>query len=340
MTDELSVAVVGCGARAQTAHLPYLRKNPHVKIAALCDRDEAKLAALKDRYAAGKIATSYNEILNDPSIDAVIITTPNYLHHPMVLAGLDYGKHVLVELPLALNQTQAKEMIERSRRKGKVLAAAHNDHFRPDVILMRQIIEREEIGALTYAKTGWLRSAQRWSLAGWRGEKLSSGGGAFLTLGIPLLDLALFALGERKPCSISGMAFRRNPQMEIEDSAVAQLRFEDDTVLVIEVSWILHEPHDVLYLNVYGTRGAALLNPLEIHKEMYNRLVNVAPAINKKAIYPSAYQAQINAFVAAAQGKKPFPVPLDDALLLTRLSDAFYQSVGQRKEIALKPTQS
>lgn len=336
MADKINVAVVGCGARAQTAHLPYLKKNPHVNIAALCDRDEAKLAALRERYDTARIVTTYNEILKDDSINAVIIATPTYLHHPMVMAGLDYGKHVFVELPMGINEDQIKEMIEHAKSKNRILAVAHNDHFRADAILMRQLMERKEVGELTYAKTGWLRSAQKWSLAGWRRDRLTSGGGVFLTLGVPLIDLALFVLGEREPVSISGMAFKRDAELEVEDSAVAQLRFADDTVLMIEVSWIIHEPRDILYLNVYGTKGAALLNPLEIHREMFDRLVNVAPAIDKKTIVPSSYQGQINAFVSALLGKAGFPVPLEDSLLLARIVDAFYRSVREKKEIPLK----
>lgn len=338
--DSLNVAVVGCGVRAQTAHLPYLKKNHRVTLAALCDRDEAKLAALGERYKVNKLPTSYNDILTDSSIDAVVITTPNYLHQPMALAALDYGKNVLVELPLATDEEKAKEVISRAKRKRRVLAVAHTEHFRSDAILLHQIINRKEIGSMTYAKTGWLRSTQKWNLVGWRRDKLTSGGGVFLTLGLPLLDLDLFALGERKPVAISGMAFKREAGLEVEDSAVAQIRFDDGTILVLEVSWILHEPRDVLYLNVYGTKGAALLNPFEIHKEMFSRLVNVAPAINKKNVYPSSFQAQANAFVTAALGEAPYPVPIEDALMLTRLADAFYRSVKEGKEIPLKSRKS
>lgn len=340
MANKLRIAVVGCGARAQTAHLPFLKKNQRIKIAALCDRDEAKLAALKDRYKPEKTVTDYNEILNDPSIDTVVISTPSYLHHSMAVAALDYGKHVLVEIPMALDETRAKEMISKAKRKRRVLAAAHDGHFRPDAILMRQLIERKEVGNLTYAKTGWLRSAQKWSLTETRRESLSKGGGAFMTLGIPLLDLALFVLGEPKPRAVSGMAFKRDPKLQAEDLAVAQIRFEDDTVLVMEVSWTLHEPRDVLYLNVYGTKGAALFNPLEIHKEMFNRLVNVAPAINKKSCYPTSYQGQVNAFTAAALGEIPFPIPLEDSLLLVKIGNAFYRSVREKKEVTLKRSRS
>lgn len=336
MADKLNVAVVGCGARAQTAHLPYLKKNPRVEIAALCDTDEVKLVSLGERYKVGRVSTTYNEILNDPSIDAVVITTPTHLHHPMALAALDYGKHVFVEMPIALTEAQAREMIGASRRKKLVLAVAHNDHFRPDAILMRQFMERKEVGDLMYAKTGWLRSARRWGRKEYQEERLKSGSGAFLTLGIPVIDLALFVLGEPEPISITGMAFRRTTNLEAEDSAVTQIRFSDDTLLLVEVSWILHEARDVLYLNAYGTKGAALFNPLEIHKEMYNRLVNVAPAMNKKNLGPTSYQGQINAFVSAVMGKAPFPVPIEDALLLARISDGFYRSVKERKEIPLK----
>ncbi|MBD3284774.1 hypothetical protein GF359_00395 [candidate division WOR-3 bacterium] len=336
MAKSLRVGIVGCGARAQTAHLPYLRKNPRVEIAAFCDKDETKLAALKNRYKPEKIVTTFSKILNDETIDAVVITAPTYLHHPMALAALDYGKHVFVEIPMTVDAIQAREIIAKSKRAKKVVAAAHDVHFRPDSILLRQLMERKEVGDLTYAKTGWLRSAQKWNLTGARLESLIKGGGAFMTLGTALLDLALFVLGERIPKSISGMAFKRDPELEAEDSAVAQIRFADDSVLVMEVSWILHQPRDVLYLNVYGTKGAALFNPLEIHKEMFSRLVNVAPSVSKKSCYPSSYQGQTNAFVAAALGEAPFPVPIEDSLLLTRICDAFYRSVAEKKEVVLK----
>jgi len=336
MVKNLRVAVVGCGARAQTAHLPYLKKNKRVEIVTMCDKDEAKLAALKDRYKPDRIVTTFSKILKDDTIDAVVVTTPTYLHHPMVLAALDYGKHVFVEIPVAVDTTQVKEMISKSKRVKRVLAAAHDVHFRPDSILLRQLIERKEVGDITYAKTGWLRSAQKWNMTGARLESLTKGGGAFMTLGTALLDLALFITGERTPRSVSGMAFKRDSKLAAEDSAVAQIRFTDDTVLVIEVSWTLHQPRDLLYLNVYGTKGAALFNPLEIHKEMFSRLVNVAPSINKKSCYPTSYQGQTNAFVAAALEETPFPVPLTDSLLLTRICDAFYRSVAEKKEVVLR----
>ncbi len=335
MADKLNVAIVGCGSRAQTAHLPYLKKNPRVVVRTLCDPDEAKLVGLGDRYRPEKITTDYNEILRDQEVDAVVISTPNFLHHPMAMAALDYGKHVLVELPMALDETRARELISHSKAKKKVLAVAHTEHFRPDAILMRQLVERKEIGQVTYAKTGWLRSTQKWNLVGWRRDKLSSGGGAFFTLGVPLIDLALFILGDRVPVTISGMAFKRDPEMEVEDSAVAQMRFSDNTILIIEVSWILHEQRDVLYMNIYGTKGAALLTPFEIHKEMFNRLVNVAPAVNKKGVYQSSYQAQANAFVSASLKNAKYPIPLEDALLLNKLTDAFYRSVKEQKEVPL-----
>lgn len=340
MADKIRVALVGCGARAQTAHLPYLKKNPRVKIAALCDKDETKLTTLGEKYKAEKTCTTLNEILNDPSIDAVVVTTPPHLHHPMTIAALDYGKHVFTEMPLALNQTQAKEMIAKSKSKKRVLAVAHDDHFRPDAILMRQFMERKEVGDLTYAKTGWLRSAQRWNRPLLEGEKLKLGSGAFLTLGIPLLDLSLFVLGDPEPVAVSGAAYKRRPDLEAEDSAVAQIRFAEGCVLVVEVSWILHEPRDILYLNAYGTKGAALFNPLEIQKEMFNRLVNVAPAMDKRTLAPTSYQGQLNAFISAVTGKAPFPVPLEDGLLLVKLSDAFYRSVREKKEVTLKSVKS
>ncbi len=335
MTDKVRIALIGGGLQAQTAYLPYLRKNRHVTIKALCDTDEAKLHALKLRFEIETVTTSYNRILNDESIDAVIITAPNYLHHPMALAALDYGKHVMLELPMALNSEQAEEMVTKAKEKKLLLALAHSNHFRPDTILMRQLMERKEIGRLTYAKTGWLRSTEKWHLTGWRKEHLSAGGGAFLTLGIPIIDMSLFVIGNRTVTAISGTAFKRNAEIEVEDSAVAQLRFADNAMLTLEVSWILHQPRDILYLNVYGTKGAALINPLEIHREMFNRLVNVAPSIDAKTIKPCSYQGQINAFVAAIVEDKPYPIPLNAGLLLTKISDAFYRSVDEGKEITL-----
>jgi len=336
----LRVAVVGCGAHAQVAHIPALKGHRHAELVALCDSDVRKVNHLSALYNVPRRYTDFDDLKADEQIDAVVISTPNYLHAPMTVAALEYGKHVLCEMPMGLNSEEALLMMRTAEREKKTLMPGLNTRLRPDVQTIRKFIEGGELGRLYYCKTGWLQGRSAWAKDGWRAERLRSGGGAFLSLGTTLLDFSLWLLSPKQPVSVTGVAHLRTPSAEVEDTAFAMVRFQDESLLTVEVGWSLLQEHDLTYFNAFGTTGAALLNPIRIHKEMHGHLVNVTPAVSTKGIQRASFKMLVDLWIdALLRGAEPV-VPARCGLVVNRIVDAFYESSAKHREIALPGEQS
>jgi predicted dehydrogenase len=335
MSGKVRVAVVGCGAQAQLAHIPALKLNQSVELVALCDTDVRKLNQLCAIHKIERHYVDFDDLREDEGIDAVVIATPNHLHAPMTIAALQYGKHVLCEMPIGLSASEVQHMIDAAAREKRKLMPAMSTRLRPDVQTIRRFLDGGELGPLYYCKTGWLQGRESWGLTGWRGQRLRAGGGAFLSLGTSLLDAALSLLAPARPISVVGVAHHRDPRAEVEDTAFAMIRFEPDLLLTVEVGWSMLMEKDFTYLNLMGNSGAALLNPIQIHKEMHGHLVNVTPQLAAKDLGRASYRLLVNLWVDSLVRDTQPAIAATDALLVTQLADAFYKSHTTHAEVRL-----
>jgi hypothetical protein len=113
------------------------------------------------------------------------------------------------------------------------------------------------------------------------------------------------------------------------------IRFQPDLTLTVEVGWSMLQEKDLTYLNLFGNAGAALLNPTQIHKEMHGHLVNVTPQIPAKDPQRSSWHLLVNLWVESLVRDTPVPIAASEALTVSRLADAFYQSQSTRSEVPL-----
>ncbi|MEO0142320.1 MAG: Gfo/Idh/MocA family oxidoreductase [candidate division WOR-3 bacterium] len=335
MKEAINIGIVGCGAHAQIAHIPVFKKNRDCNLLAICDTDVRKLDLLGSKYNIPRRYQDFQELLEDREIDALIISTPNYLHAPMTISAMKYGKDVLCENPMAINLKEAleiKKTIEGTKRK---LALALTGRFRPDVQTLKKFINEGELGDIYYLKTGWLIGTSEWILPEWRLDVLKSGGGAFLTMGTQILGIATYFLEDKEPSTIFASVHKKESAAEVEDTAMGIINFRDGTLLTIEVSWSLLFEKDFLYCNVFGKRGAALLNPLKIQKELHNELVNVTPTILPKNLYKVACELQAQFFIDSVQKNHQPPFGVEDGILIARITDAFYESARKQKLVKI-----
>ncbi len=335
MNGRLRVAVVGCGVQAQLALIPVLKANPSIELIAFCDTDVRKLHSLSARYNVKRYYTDFDRLKEDSDINAVVIATPNYLHAPMAMAAMENGKDVLCEMPLAVNTSEGEQILQTAQRTRRRLMPCLVTRLREDVQTVRRYVESRDFGHLYYAKTGWLRGRGAWSPSTWQHELHYAGGGAFLTLGTALLDSALWLVTPAKPVSVIGVAAKRSAVAMVEDTAFALVRFDSGLVLTIEVGWSLLMERDFVYFNLFGTNGAALLNPLTINKEVQGRLVNVTPQLPSKGLYRAAYKRLIEVWVDSLLRDISPDISVADALLINRIVDAFYRSNATGSEVKL-----
>ena len=335
----LRLGVIGVGLVAQVNHLPALKGRRDVEVVAVCDDDAEKARLVAQHFGIPRAIADYEALLRLDEIDAVAICTPNHLHAPMAQAALGYGKHVLCEKPPARNAAEAALMCEAAKKSGKVLMYAMNNRYRADVGVLRGYLERQELGKIFYAKTGWLRRRTERRGPAWYENKRSSGGGVLMDLGVPMLDLALWLLGNPKVLAVTATKYATDPRKDVEDTVAAFLVLEEGASLTLEVSWALLLEKNFPYLNLFGTDGAALLNPFRIHKELGGNLLNVTPALeSSRNIYKQSYEQELDHFVRSVthpgEGARP-GATAEEGLQLMRVIDAIYQSAETRREVRL-----
>ena len=214
-------------------------------------------------------------------------------------------------------------------------ACGEADRFRPDAQLLRKFLEKGELGEIFFTKAGWLRQRTQWDSDEWRRQKRESGGGVVLDLGFQMLDLALWIMGSPKVDSVTA-SLHRSRKGEVEDNAIAFFRLATGATLTLEVTWGLLMEKDFAYVNLFGSGGAALLNPLRIHKGMHGALVNVTPqADTSRYQYKQSMEAQLEHFAdALRKGARPMGAA-EEILPVMELLDAVYRSAEQGKEVRL-----
>lgn len=150
--ERLRVAVIGCGGQGRGAHIEGFPKDHNAELAYVCDPDEARLAqAVKVSNGAKPIA-DLRRALDDPSVDAVTIATPDHWHTPAAILAMEAGKHVYVEKPCSHNVREGRLLVEASRRTGRVVQHGTQARSTPGFQQAIQMLHEGVIGDVLIAK--------------------------------------------------------------------------------------------------------------------------------------------------------------------------------------------
>ncbi len=338
MSDKIRIGIVGAGVMAQVTHIPIWKSIRDIEIVAVCDTVKKKAQWIADKFKIKNYCADIDEMLKIDEIDAVDICTPTYTHMPLSVAALSAGKHVLVEKPMARNYEESKKMVDAAKKYQRLLMVAMNVRFRPDAIILKTFTQKGELGEIFYSKTGWLQRKEKLVHRTWLSEKEMAGGGVFMDLGIQMLDVGLWLMGNQKAESVKATTYNKITQLDVEDSAAAFIRLENGATLTVEVSWTLLFEKDFFYTNIFGTHGGALLNPLRIHKELHDNLVNVTPSKSESTtnLYKKSYENEINHFVESLRKGEDVISSGQENLERMRIVDAVYQSAKTGREVKLK----
>jgi predicted dehydrogenase len=337
MNEKLKIAIIGTGAIAQIAHIPIWKKISEVELVAVCDSNKNKAQWIAEKFNIRQVYDDVDELLKIDDIEAVDICTPTQSHMSIALAALDSGKHVLVEKPMARNYEEAKRIVDSAKKCKKKLMVAMNVRFRQDAMILNTFTQNGELGEIFYTKTGWLRQKESMINRPWIAEKEISGGGVFMDLGIQMLDVGLWLMGNQKAESVKATTYNKITRLKVEDSAAAFIRLKNGATLTVEVSWTLLSEKDFFYTNLFGTKGGALLNPLRVHKELHGNLVNVTPSKEESSInlYKKSYENELRHFVNCLRNGSELSSSGEENLERMRIVDAVYESAKTGREVRL-----
>lgn len=321
----IGIVIVGAGNIAQSIHLPILKSMSGVKIVAICDRQISKARILAEKYGVAHACRSLDEALQLPGVDAVFVTTSTNAHADLAKQAITAEKHVFIERPAARTLKETLEIRDLSRKHGVHVMVGMNHRFRPDVVNLKNAIDRGEIGQVYYVKAGWVK--QRSTDARWIANADLSGGGVLLDLGVSVIDMVLQVLDFGAIKEVSASTFHHETKT-VEDVVVAMLKFENGAVATIETSWSLVRAEDLYYCNVFGKKGSAYINPYRLVRRTGNS-IHSSTSTQKKTqveIYRKSYESELKHFVHAVNGVVPMISTIDEAVERMRVVDAMYRS--------------
>ena len=191
----LRAGVIGLGWAGQQ-HMAAYADLPEVELVGIAGMEAEPLAKLAGQYDVEVAVPTWQELIETAALDVVSIATPTSLHAPMAIGALNAGIHVLSEKPMAETAPVAATMVAAAKANDRVLDVSFNHRKRGDVQSLKTIIDAGVLGKIYYAKAGWLRREGIPGLGTWFTRAAASGGGPLMDIGVHMLDMALFLLGE------------------------------------------------------------------------------------------------------------------------------------------------
>lgn len=330
----LGIALVGAGNIAQNIHLPILAKMQGVRLLSICDRSVSKARILAERYKVGHVGRSIDDALKLDEVQAIFITTSTDAHSELARKAITAGRHVFVERPIARTLQETIDVRAAAHDAGVQVMVGMNHRFRPDVVHMKNAVERGDLGQLSFVKAGWVK--QRSTDARWLAQADKSGGGVLVDLGIVVIDLILHVFNFGRVRSVMASTYHHDTK-SVEDLAVAMLQFENGAVATIEASWSLVRSEDVFYCNVFGKKGSAFINPFKLVTRAGTKTTTttVPQQRSQIEIYRRSYEAEFKHFVNAVRGIVPMISTIDEAVERMKIVEALYASAELKREIVI-----
>lgn len=197
-TRRFRAGVVGTSWWVDLEHLPGLKARADVEVAALCGRDGQRLAALADKFGVPDRFTDWKEMIAQGRLDLVAIVTPNLLHHPVAMAALDKGLHVICEKPLALDATQARQMAAAAEAKKLQTLTFFTHRALAAAAQVKRLVGEGFLGTPLHVSASYFSAShlEPGKPASWRMRRAESGTGVLGDIGSHLVDLVRWWLGD------------------------------------------------------------------------------------------------------------------------------------------------
>jgi predicted dehydrogenase len=187
----IRVGVVGYGIAAQVMHLPFLSTMKEYQVVSILER-HASLS--REKYPITNLVRTIDEMVSDPNVDLVVITTPNDTHFPYTQKALHAGKHVVLEKPFTINTDDARQLINLSKKSKGQLSVFQNRRYVSDFLTVKKIIRENMLGEIVEYEAHYDRYRPERKPNAWR-EKDIPGSGILFDLGAHLIDQALYLFG-------------------------------------------------------------------------------------------------------------------------------------------------
>ena len=350
------VCIISCGMIANSAHIPaYKQFSKDYQITAVCDINEAAAIQTAKKHGIAHYYTDAKEMLEEQKPDVVSVCVPNGLHREYTVMALKSGANVLCEKPLAVSYADAKEMFDCAKENGKVLMACQTMRFTPDRLAAKEYIDKNSLDDIYY---GELSRIRRRGIPFWGAfhiKKISCGG-AFIDIGVHMLDALVWLIGNPKVKSVNAITMQNhkneigtlegsgaltgkvdaarkfNPdEMDVEDFSCGMITFENGARVLFKVAWAanMEESSDI---RLIGKKKGIYLPECKV----YSGADGVESFDVKKILYDTPFAGHM--YIAdnmrrVLKGEAQPIVKPEETLNVSKIIELFYKSAELSREV-------
>ena len=342
--------IVGCGMIARF-HAQAIKELPNARLVALYSRNPENARRVQEAVGVQcEIYTDLPAMLRRSDLHIVNICTPSGAHMEPAVAAAEAKKHVVVEKPLEITLDRCDRIIAACERNKVMLCTIFPSRFADANVVLKQAVEQGRFGRLTLGETTckWWRSQEYYDQGGWKGTKALDGGGALMNQAIHNVDLLYWMMG--RPVEVSAItATLAHQRIEVEDTAVAILRFANGALGVIQAATSIW-PGLPKTIAIHGDRGSVVVEQEDvlrwefaeprpedeqIRARFAQKVGASGGASHPAAISHEYHRRQLADFLRAIEtGTRPL-VDGQEGRVAVEIILAIYRSAAERRFVAL-----
>ena len=350
------VCIISCGMIANSAHIPAYREfSEDYEIAAVCDINAQAAKETAEKHGIPNYYTDAEEMLSKESPDVVSVCVPNCFHKQYTLMALRAGANVLCEKPLATTYADAKEMFDEAQRQGKVLMACQSMRFTPDRLAAKRYVDEHGIDDIYY---GELARIRRRGIPYWGSFHIGkiSSGGAFIDIGVHMLDALVWLMGNPEVESVSGKTMQNHKdelgslkssgaltgnvdrirafdpdEMDVEDFSAGVINFKNGATVSFKVAWAANCP-EASDIRLIGKKAGIYLPECRV----YSGTDGEESIVSTELAYDSVFAGHIylaDNLRKVLKGEETPIVKPEETLNVTRIIELFYRSAELGREV-------
>ncbi len=348
---KLRWGVIGAGGIADRRTIPGMLLAENAELVAVMEINLEFAERLREKYGAKRAYASEADLLQDPEVDAVYIATPIVLHAKQAKQAADYGKHILIEKPLAMTAAEGQSVVDYCAMKNVQIAAGFMMRFGTHVLNMKRAIKEGKIGSVVsgYSQfTLWLPFEE----GNWRQNKAKAGGGCMMDMGVHCIDLVEYISGMRVTHvgSFNETIAFHHPKYDVEDASTVMMRMENGAQFVVQTNFNIPDEAAKWRLEFFGTKGRLLgdtilgqvdggkLNAVYIDQNIAYSAEQThrdEAGVNISGNFGNMYTREIESFSHSILSHSPLEVPAQDAVHVQRIVEAAYRSGEELRMIQI-----
>ena len=351
MNAKLKIGIVGVGGIANGVHIPGLLRTGEVEIYAICDIDTNRLNEVGEKLGVpeSRRFADYNALINC-GVDAVEICTPNYLHSKIACAAVRAGKPINVEKPLDVNVLATQELENELKQHPVPNMMCFSYRFKPAVRYAKKILEDKLLGDIINVKVEYLKSSAFWEgrRLDWRFVKEYAGTGVLGDLGVHLIDMATFLVGDiteviGRTATVVKERRRLDSEelapVETDDTCSFLAHFECGATADFFITRCAYGNANTIKYDIYGTKGVLQFNLNEPNKLMVciGKVDCESDGLHEITVPGKYALEQEQNFVNLLRGREtPYHPDITEGIKCQKILDAIYESEQEKRWITLK----